>query len=64
MSMEYRIKACDDYGYIPITEDIEDYEIDDIELEPMKKFHIIFLNYLKMNSTAKKLKTYEHHLTP
>ncbi|MEE1128614.1 MAG: class I SAM-dependent methyltransferase family protein [Methanobrevibacter sp.] len=37
MSMEYRIKACDDYGYIPITEDIEDYEIDDIELEPMKK---------------------------
>ncbi len=37
MSMEYRIKACDDFGYIPITEDIDDYTIVDIELEPMKK---------------------------
>lgn len=37
MDMEYKIKATEDYGYIPITEDIDDYEIVDIELEPMKK---------------------------
>ena len=37
MSMEYRIKASTDFGYIPITEDIDDYTIVDIELEPMKK---------------------------
>ena len=37
MNMEYRIKASDDYGYIPINDDIDDYEIADIDLEPMKK---------------------------
>ncbi|WP_458454692.1 class I SAM-dependent methyltransferase [Methanobrevibacter sp.] len=37
MNMEYRIKASDDYGYIPINSDVNDYEIVDIELEPMKK---------------------------
>ena len=37
MNMEYRIKASDEWGYIPINEDIDDYEIVDIELEPMKK---------------------------
>ena len=29
MSMEYRIKSQDDFGYIPITEDISNYEIVD-----------------------------------
>ena len=37
MNMEYRIKACKDYGYIPINDNIKDYEIVDIELEPIKK---------------------------
>ena len=33
MRMDYRIKAESEYGYIPIKEDIEGYEIVDIELE-------------------------------
>ena len=37
MNMEYKIKAENDYGYIPITENIDNYEIVDIDLEPMKK---------------------------
>ena len=37
MNMEYRIKACKDYGYITINDNINDYEIVDIELEPIKK---------------------------
>ncbi len=37
MNMEYRIKTTDEYGYIPITEDIDGYAIEDIELEPMKR---------------------------
>ncbi len=35
MRMNYRIKAESEYGYIPIKEDIEGYEIVDIELEPL-----------------------------
>ena len=37
MNMEYRIKACDDYGYIPINENIDGYEIVCMHLEAMKK---------------------------
>ncbi len=37
MNMDYRIKTSDGFGYIPINDDIEDYDIVDIELEPMKK---------------------------
>ncbi|WP_405293904.1 class I SAM-dependent methyltransferase [Methanobrevibacter sp.] len=37
MNMEYRIKAEDEFGYIPVDEDIDDYEIVDIDLIPMKK---------------------------
>ena len=37
MNMEYKIKAEKEYGYIPINDDIDDYEIVDIDLEPMKK---------------------------
>ena len=33
MRMDYRIKAESEYGYIPIKDDIEGYEIVDIELE-------------------------------
>lgn len=35
MRMDYRIRAETDYGYIPIKEDIEKYEIVDIELEEL-----------------------------
>ena len=33
MRMDYRIKAEADYGYIPIKEDIDGYEIVDVDLE-------------------------------
>ncbi len=33
MRMDYRIKAEKEYGYIPVTENIEGYEIVDIDLE-------------------------------
>ena len=36
MNMEYRIKASDKYGYIPVNNDVDDFEIVNIELEPMK----------------------------
>ena len=35
MRMDYRIRAEDDYGYIPIKEDIEGYEIADVDLEEL-----------------------------
>ena len=35
MRMDYRIKAESDYGYIPVKEDVDGYEIIDIELEPL-----------------------------
>lgn len=35
MRMDYRIKAEEEYGYIPIKEDIKGYEIVDIELEEL-----------------------------
>jgi tRNA (guanine37-N1)-methyltransferase len=52
MSMEYRIKAGDEYGYIPITEDIDDYTIVDVELEPMKKVPHNFSELLEDELTA------------
>ena len=33
MNMEYRIKTTDEFGYIPINEDIDGYAIEDIELD-------------------------------
>ena len=35
MRMDYRIKAEADYGYIPIKEDIEGYEIVDVDLDEL-----------------------------
>ena len=37
MNMDYRIKACENYGYIPVNKNIGEYELVDIELEKMKK---------------------------
>ncbi|AMD17914.1 SAM-dependent methyltransferase [Methanobrevibacter sp. YE315] len=55
MNMEYRIKACDDFGYIPINEDIDDYEIVDIELEPMKKVAHSFSELLEDELTPSEI---------
>ena len=37
MSMDFRIKTDNEFGYIPVNEDVEGHEIVDVELEPMKK---------------------------
>ena len=37
MNMEYHIKASSEYGYIPVDENPDGYEIVDMDLEPMKK---------------------------
>lgn len=55
MNMEYRIKASDEWGYIPINEDIDDYEIVDIELEPMKKVPHNFSELLKDELSEKEI---------
>ena len=47
MNMEYRIKADKDYGFIPINEDIDGYEIVNVDLEPMKKVPHNFSELLK-----------------
>mgnify|MGYP003293114155 CR=1 FL=1 len=46
MRMDYRIKAEADYGYIPIKEDIDGYEIVDIELEESAQISIGFGEHL------------------
>ena len=52
MSMEYRIKAENEFGYIPILEDIDDYEIVDADLEMMKKVPHNFSELLKGELTS------------
>lgn len=47
MNMEYKIKAQDDFGYIPINDDVGEYEIVDIELEPLKRVPHNFAELLK-----------------
>ncbi len=37
MNMEYRIKTEDGFGYIPVNDNVEGYEIVCMHLEPMKK---------------------------
>lgn len=51
MNMEYRIKADTEFGYIPINEDVNDYEIVDMELEPMKKVPHNFAELLEEELT-------------
>ena len=55
MNMEYKIKACDEYGYIPITEDVDGYSIVDIELEPMKKVPHNFSELLENELTTEEI---------
>ena len=52
MSMDFRIKADGEFGYIPITEDVSDYEIADVELEPMKKVAHSFSELLEDELTS------------
>lgn len=37
MSMDFRIRTDGEFGYIPVTDDVDGYEIADCEPEPMKK---------------------------
>ena len=55
MNMEYRIKADSEFGYIPINENINNYEIIDIELEPMKKVPHNFAELLKDELTSEEI---------
>ncbi|WP_296783281.1 class I SAM-dependent methyltransferase family protein [uncultured Methanobrevibacter sp.] len=55
MNMEYRIKTTEEFGYIPITEDIDGYTIEDIELEPMKKVPHNFAEILKDELTPEEI---------
>lgn len=55
MNMEYKIKASGDFGYIPINEDTDDYEIVDVELEPMKKVPHNFSELLKNELTDEEI---------
>jgi tRNA (guanine37-N1)-methyltransferase len=55
MNMDYKIKAADDYGYIPLNEDVEGYEIVDIKLEPMKKVPHNFSEILKDELTSEEI---------
>ena len=55
MNMEYRIKTDAEYGYIPINDNVNDYEIVDIELEPMKKVPHNFSELLEGELTPKEI---------
>jgi tRNA (guanine37-N1)-methyltransferase len=55
MNMDYRIKACEEFGYIPVNEDVSDYEIVDIELEPMKKVAHSFSELLEDEMTSEEI---------
>ncbi len=47
MNMDYRIKAEDEFGYIPVNENVEGYEIVCMHLEAMKKVPHNFSEILK-----------------
>ncbi len=55
MNMDFRIKTDGEFGYIPIIEDVDDYEIVDIELEPMKKFVKNFSELLEGELTPEEI---------
>ena len=52
MNMEYKIKAEQDFGYIPVNEDIKGYEITDIELEAIKRVPHNFSELLENELTS------------
>lgn len=52
MNMDYKIKTEDGYGYIPINEDTDSYEVCDIEMETLKKYPKNFTDLLNGVLTA------------
>ncbi len=55
MNMEYRIKAEKDYGYIPVNEDVEGYEIVCMKLEALKKVPHNFSELLEDELTEEEI---------
>ncbi|WP_405304979.1 class I SAM-dependent methyltransferase [Methanobrevibacter sp.] len=55
MNMDFRIKAEDDFGYIPINEDVDGYEIVDITLEAIKKVPHNFSELLEDELTLEEI---------
>ena len=55
MSMEYRIKAEKDFGYIPVKKDIDNYEIVDVELEKIEKRAHSFSELLEDELTSEEI---------
>ena len=58
MNMEFRIKTDDEFGYIPLNDDVDNYEIVDIEIDSTNLYKIenISLDYLipKIKSELRK----------
>ena len=55
MRMDYRIKAEADYGYIPIKEDIDEYEIVDVDLEELNTHPHNFSELLEKELTSEEI---------
>ena len=55
MNMEYRIKAGDEFGYIPINDDVEGYEIVCMHLEKMPKVPHSFSELLEGELTSEEI---------
>ena len=55
INMDYKIKTTEEYGYIPIIEDVDSYEVCDIELEPLKKYPKDITELLKDILTANEI---------
>ena len=55
MSMDFRIKTDNEFGYVPINEDVEGHEIVDVELEPMKKVAHSFSELLENDLTLEEI---------
>ncbi len=57
MNMEYKIKAEDKFGYIPVNSDIEGYETVDIELEAIKQRPKSFAELLEDELSENEIET-------
>ena len=57
MNMEYKIKAEEEFGYIPINNDIDGYEIVDIDLEHIKQHPKSFAELLKDELSEDEIET-------
>ena len=57
MNMDFRIKAEKEYGYIPINEDVDGFEIVDIDLEAIKRVPHNFSELLEDELTSDEIET-------